>query len=55
MSTRTVVLVVILLLGALPTWAFGSGRAYYPSGALAVPLLMLLLLRLSGRGIAAQH
>jgi hypothetical protein len=38
-----VVFLVILLLGALPTWPYSSGWGYYPSGGLGLVLLILLL------------
>jgi len=38
-----VVLLVILLLGALPTWPYSSGWGYYPSGGLGLLLLILVL------------
>lgn len=51
MSTRTIIiiLVVLLLLGALPTWAYSAGWGYYPSGGLGLVLLVLLVLLLTGR------
>ena len=51
MSTRTIVivLVVLLLLGALPTWPYSAGWGYYPSGGLGLVLLVLLVLLLMGR------
>jgi len=51
MSTRTIVivLVVLLLLGALPTWPYSAGWGYYPSGGLGLVLLVLLALLLMGR------
>jgi hypothetical protein len=38
-----VVLLVILLVGALPTWPYSSGWGYYPSGGLGLLLVILLL------------
>jgi len=38
-----VVLLVIMLLGALPTWPYSSGWGYYPSGGLGLLLLILVL------------
>jgi hypothetical protein len=51
MSTRTIliVLLVLLLLGALPTWPYSTGWGYYPSGGLGLVLLILLVLLLLGR------
>lgn len=49
--TRTVaiVLIVLLLLGALPTWPYSTGWGYYPSGGLGLVLLVLLILVLTKR------
>jgi hypothetical protein len=46
MSTRTIliILMVLLLLGALPTWPYSAGWGYYPSGGLLVILVILVLL-----------
>jgi hypothetical protein len=51
MSTRTILIVVLLLLllGALPTWPYSAGWGYYPSGGLGLVLLALLVLLLLGR------
>ncbi len=49
MSTLLLILLVLLLIGALPTWPYSSGWGYYPSGALGVVLLVLLVLFLAGR------
>ena len=38
-----VVLLLILLLGALPTWPYSAGWGYYPSGGLGLVLVILLL------------
>ncbi len=49
MSTLLLILLVLLLIGALPAWPYSSGWGYYPSGALGVILLVLLVLFLAGR------
>ena len=48
---RTVLLVILLLLlvGALPTWPYSSGWGYYPSGGLSLVLLIIVILALTGR------
>lgn len=48
---RTVLLVVLILalIGALPTWPYSSGWGYYPSGGLGLIVLILLILALTGR------
>lgn len=51
MSTGTILLIilVLLLLGALPTWGHSRSWGYYPSGALGLVALILLVLVLMGR------
>jgi hypothetical protein len=48
---RTILLIilVLLLIGALPTWPYSSGWGYYPSGGLGLVLIILLILVLMGR------
>ena len=48
-STILLILLVLLLVGALPTWPYSSGWGYYPSGGLGVVLIVLLVLVLSRR------
>jgi hypothetical protein len=49
MSTILIVVLIVLLLGALPTWPYSSGWGYYPSGGLGLVLLVLVVLLLLGR------
>ncbi len=49
MGTVLIVLLVLLLLGALPTWPYSSGWGYYPSGGLGLVVLIVLILALTGR------
>ena len=51
MSIGTILLIVLVLLlvGALPTWQYSSGWGYFPSGGLGLLLLVLLILVLTGR------
>jgi hypothetical protein len=49
LGTILVVVVVLLLLGALPTWPHSRQWGYFPSGGLGLILLILLLLLLMGR------
>lgn len=51
MSLGTVLLIVLILilLGALPTWPYSSGWGYYPSSGLGLAVLVLLILLLTGR------
>lgn len=43
MPTILLVLIVLLLLGSLPTWPYSSGWGYYPSSGLGLVLVVLLL------------
>jgi uncharacterized protein DUF3309 len=49
MSTLVIILLVLLLVGALPSWPYSSGWGYYPSGGLGLVLLIVLILALAGR------
>ena len=49
MFTILLVILVLMLLGALPTWPYSRGWGYYPSGGLGLVLVVLLVLMLSGR------
>jgi hypothetical protein len=49
MSTILLIILVLLLIGALPTWPYSSGWGYYPSGGLGLVVVILLVLVLSGR------
>lgn len=43
------VIILLLLLGALPTWPYSTGWGYYPSGGLGLVLIIVLILVLVGR------
>ena len=49
MSTILLIILIILLLGALPTWPYSAAWGYYPSGGLGVLLLVLIVLLVLGR------
>jgi Protein of unknown function (DUF3309) len=49
MSTILLIILVLLLIGALPTWPHSSGWGYYPSGGLGLLLVIVLILVLLGR------
>jgi hypothetical protein len=51
MSLGTVLLIILilLLLGALPTWPYSTGWGYYPSSGLGLIVLLLVILLLTGR------
>jgi hypothetical protein len=43
-----IIILVLLLVGALPTWPYSNSWGYYPSGGLGLIVLILLILLLSG-------
>lgn len=43
------VLLILMLLGALPTWPHSKNWGYYPSGGLGLLLVVLIVLLLLGR------
>jgi len=49
LGTILVIVLVLLLLGALPTWPYSGGWGYYPSGGLGLVLLVVVILLLAGR------
>jgi hypothetical protein len=49
MSTILLIILIILLLGALPTWPYSAGWGYYPSGGLGLVLLIVIILLVIGR------
>jgi len=49
MGTILLIILVLLLVGALPTWPYSSGWGYYPSGGLGLVLLVILILLVMGR------
>ena len=49
MVTILLVVLVLLLLGALPSWPHSRSWGYYPSGGVGLVLLVLVVLVLSGR------
>lgn len=49
MSTILIIVLVLLLVGALPTWPYSTGWGYYPSGGLGLVVLVLVVLLLMGR------
>jgi len=51
MSLGTILLIVLVLMlvGALPTWPHSNGWGYGPSGGLGLVLIVILVLLLTGR------
>jgi hypothetical protein len=49
LGTILIVVLILLLLGALPTWPHSREWGYYPSGGFGLILLILFILILMGR------
>ncbi|HEX8183446.1 MAG TPA: DUF3309 family protein [Blastocatellia bacterium] len=49
MSTILIIVLILLLIGAVPSWPYSRGWGYYPSGLLGVILLIVIILLLTGR------
>ncbi len=49
MGTILLVILVLILIGALPTWPHSAGWGYYPSGGAGILVIILIVLLLSGR------
>ena len=49
-NVRLIILIILILLviGALPTWPYSAGWGYYPVGGLGTILIILLILALVG-------
>jgi hypothetical protein len=48
-GTILLIILVLLLVGALPTWGYSGGWGYYPSGGLGLVLVIVIILLLMGR------
>lgn len=49
MSTLLLVILILLIVGAVPSWPYSRGWGYGPSGVLGVLLVVLVVLLLMGR------
>ena len=49
LSTILIIILMLLLVGALPTWGYSRGWGYGPTGILGVILIVILILALMGR------
>jgi hypothetical protein len=49
LGTILLIILILLLLGALPTWPYSSGWGYYPSSGLGLVLIIVVVLLLMGR------
>jgi len=49
MFTILLIVLILMLLGALPTWPYSRSWGYYPSGGLGLVVVIVLILVLTGR------
>ena len=49
MGTILIIVLLLLLLGAWPSWPYSRGWGYYPSSGLGLVLVVVLVLGLMGR------
>jgi hypothetical protein len=49
LGTIILILLVLMLIGAIPTWPHSANWGYFPSGALGTILIVVLILVLLGR------
>lgn len=49
LGTILIVVLILMLFGALPTWPHSRQWGYYPSGGLGLIILILIILLLTGR------
>jgi hypothetical protein len=49
LGTILLIILILMLLGALPTWPHSRNWGYYPSGGLGLLLIILVILLLLGR------
>ena len=47
--TILVIILVLLLIGAFPTWPYSRSWGYYPSGGLGLVVLILIILLVLGK------
>ncbi|MEW6352873.1 MAG: DUF3309 family protein [Pseudomonadota bacterium] len=48
-GTILIILLILLVIGAIPSWPYSSGWGYYPSGVLGLILIIVIILVLMGR------
>jgi hypothetical protein len=48
-GTILIIILILILIGALPTWGYSGGWGYYPSGGIGLILVIIIILLLFGR------
>jgi uncharacterized protein DUF3309 len=49
LGTILLIILILLLVGALPTWPYSGGWGYYPSGGFGLLLIIVIVLLVAGR------
>jgi hypothetical protein len=49
LGTILLIILIILLIGALPSWPYSAGWGYYPSSGLGLLLIIVIVLLVAGR------
>jgi len=49
LGTILLIILILILIGALPTWPYSGGWGYYPSGGFGLLLVIVVILLLMGR------
>jgi hypothetical protein len=49
LSTVRIVILILLLIGAVPSWGYSRSWGYFPSGIIGVVLVIVIILVLMGR------
>lgn len=49
LGTILLIILILLLIGALPTWPHSRSWGYYPTGGIGLILIIILVLLLMGR------
>jgi hypothetical protein len=48
-GTILLIILILLLIGAIPSWPYSRGWGYYPSGGIGLVLVVMIILLLMGR------
>jgi hypothetical protein len=49
LGTILLIILILILLGSLPTWPYSSGWGYYPSGGVGIIVIIIIILLVMGR------
>ncbi len=49
LGTILLIILIVILIGSLPSWPYSTGWGYYPSGGIGLVLIVVLILLLMGR------